>query len=94
MDRPILDSLGGISVSRSWTLRAHGIQHRSAMDTPDNRLNHDAFGTRDRGPNRLYVDWRYFDRTTNSVIGGLMMMAGAMHVTLQGKSKFEGESVS
>ena len=29
-----------------------------------------------------------------TVIGGLMMMAGAMHVTLQGKSKFEGESVS
>ena len=29
-----------------------------------------------------------------TVIGGLMMMAGAMHVTLQGKSKSEGESVS
>ena len=51
------------------------------------------FWSRDRGPNRLYVDSRYLDRTT-TVIGGLMMMAGAMHVTLQGKSKSEGESVS
>ena len=66
MDRPILDSLGGIPVSRSGALRAYGIQHCSAMDTPDNCLNHDAFGARDRGPGWLYVDWRYFDRTTNS----------------------------
>ena len=29
-----------------------------------------------------------------TVVGGLMMMAGAMHVTLQGKSESEGESVS
>lgn len=29
-----------------------------------------------------------------TVVGGLMMMAGAMHVTLQGKSESVGESVS
>ena len=66
MDRPILDSLGRIPVSRSGTLRAYRIQHCSAMDSPYYSLNHDAFGARDRGPNRLYVDSRYLDRTTYS----------------------------
>ena len=31
---------------------------------PDNRLNHYAFGARDRGDHRLHLDRRHFDWTT------------------------------
>ena len=66
MVRPLLDSLGGIPVPRSWTMRAYRLQHGPAMDTADHRLDSDAFGARNRRSNRLYMDRRCFDWTTHS----------------------------